>query len=69
MLASINVPTLVITGDADELMPLPTSQAMAAAIPGAQLVVLQNAGHLSNVEAPEAFDRTVLGFLSSLPDA
>lgn len=69
MLASISVPTLVITGDADELMPLPTSETMVAAIPGARLVVLPNAGHLSNLEAPDAFNATVSGFLSSLPHA
>ena len=69
MLTSITVPTLIITGEADELMPLPTSQAMADAIPGARLVVLPNAGHLSNVEAPELFNAAARDFLASLPDA
>lgn len=69
LLPHIRVPALVITGDADELMPLPTSQALADAIPGSRLVVLPHAGHLSNVEAAVAFNATVLDFLSALPDA
>ena len=68
-LASVKVPTLIITGDSDELMPLPTSQAMAQTISGAELVVLPHAGHLSNLEAPKEFNAAVLGFLSRLPDA
>lgn len=58
-LPEIHVPTTIITGDADVLMPLETSQAMADAIPGSTLVVLQNAAHLSNVEAPDAFNAAV----------
>ena len=69
VLKAVKVPVLIITGDADELMPLATSQAMAAAMPGAQLVVLPKAGHLSNVEAPEQFNATVIDFLASLPRA
>ncbi|MBL7938680.1 MAG: alpha/beta fold hydrolase [Flavobacteriales bacterium] len=69
MLPSIDVPTLVITGEADELMPITTSKVMAEAIPGAKLVVLPNAGHLSNLEAPELFNTTVRDFLASLPRA
>lgn len=69
VLRKVKIPTLIITGDADELMPLPTSQAMADVIPGARLAVLPKAGHLSNVEAPEQFNATVRSFLASLPHA
>jgi pimeloyl-ACP methyl ester carboxylesterase len=34
-----------------------------AAIPGSTLVVLSDAGHICNIEAPEAFNRTVRSFL------
>lgn len=64
LLASIRVPTLVITGSADTLIPVSESEALAAAIPGARLVVLPGAAHLSNVEAPDAFDRAVREFLT-----
>jgi pimeloyl-ACP methyl ester carboxylesterase len=59
MLPDIRIPTTVITGEADELMPMPTSQAMADAIPGCRLTMLPGAGHLSNVEAPEAFNKAL----------
>lgn len=66
MLGSIRVPTLVITGSADTLIPASESEALAAAIPGARLVVLPGAAHLSNVEAPEAFDQAIREFLGGL---
>lgn len=67
MLGSIRIPTLIITGAHDELMPLATSRAMHEAIPQSQLVVLPGAAHLSNVEAPELFNRTVREFLHAHP--
>lgn len=62
----IQVPTLIITGGEDALMPLPTSQAMADAIPDARLHVIPGAGHLSNMEAPEAFNAALLRFMLEL---
>jgi len=56
-------PALVITGEEDELMPLPTSQAMVEALPQGELVVIARAGHLSNAERPEAFNAVVLTYL------
>jgi 3-oxoadipate enol-lactonase len=55
ILPSIDVPTAVLVGSADTLTPPPMSEAMAEAIPGSELVVLDGAGHLSNLEAPDAF--------------
>jgi pimeloyl-ACP methyl ester carboxylesterase len=69
LLPSIKVPTLIITGSDDSLMPLPTSEAMHLAIPGSELVVLPDAAHLSNLEDPERFNATVERFLASLPHA
>jgi len=60
------VPTLIITGSDDVLMPLPTSQAMADAIPGSTLIVLPEAAHLSNVDAPEAFNAEIRAFLKGI---
>lgn len=65
VLRNFHKPTLVITGDEDELMPLPTSKAMAEALPNAQLVILDKAGHLSNMEQPAAFNAAVIHFLRS----
>lgn len=59
ILPTIDVPTTIVVGSADAMTPPPMSEAMAAAIPNAELVVLEGAGHLSNLEDPE-------GFLSAL---
>ncbi len=54
-LAGIDVPTLVITSTADQLISAEVSAAMAEQIPGARLEVIERVGHLTNLEAPEAF--------------
>lgn len=64
ILPEIDVPTTIIVGSADALTPPPMSEAMAAAIPGAELVVLEDAGHLSNLEAPDAFTAALRTLLS-----
>ena len=56
-------PTLVVTSDGDRLYPPALAEAMARRIPGARLALIRGAGHLSNLEQPEAFDAAVLGFL------
>ncbi|GAC1325131.1 MAG: alpha/beta hydrolase [Mycobacteriales bacterium] len=65
-LARIGVPTLVVVGEQDELSTPAEAQAMAAAIPGARLVQLAGAGHLSAVEVPEEFNAAVREFLVGL---
>lgn len=61
--SSISVPTLVIVGSEDRVAPPHIAQAMAAAIPGARLTVLDGAGHISNIEAPDAFEEALADFL------
>ncbi len=65
-LGTIACPTLVIVGDQDVLTPPKESQAMAKAIPGAKLVKLPGAGHLANLESPEAFNRALVEFVDGL---
>lgn len=65
-LAAITVPTLVIAGEDDAQSPPDVARAMQAAIPGAELVVLPRAAHLSNMEAPEEFNAAVSDFLDRL---
>ncbi|HEX6262101.1 MAG TPA: alpha/beta fold hydrolase [Actinomycetota bacterium] len=62
-LSGIDVPTTVVVGSGDTLTPPPMSEAMAAAIPDAELVVLDGAGHLSNLEDPEGFLEAARGLL------
>ena len=52
VLEGISVPTLVVVGEADALTPPADSEAMAAAIPGARLVRIPDAGHLTPMERP-----------------
>lgn len=53
VLAHIKAPTLVVVGSEDAITPPKGAQAMAAAIPGAELAVIPGAGHMSPLEAPE----------------
>lgn len=62
-LEELAVPTLVITGDEDRVYPAGLVQRMAQRIPGAELVVLEGCGHLSNLEQPERFNEVLLDFL------
>jgi proline iminopeptidase len=59
-LAAIAVPTLVIHGDQD-FVPVPCAQAIAAAIPGARLVVVPDCGHFAYCEAPQAVREAIDG--------
>lgn len=56
LLGTIDVPTAVIVGEHDAITAVDEARAMADAIPDARLYVIQGAGHLSNLENPEAFD-------------
>jgi 3-oxoadipate enol-lactonase len=62
-LPRIAVPTLCLAGDADRTAPPELMQRMAARIPGAEFAVLAGAGHIANLERPEAFDAAVLSFV------
>jgi 3-oxoadipate enol-lactonase len=63
-LARVNVPALVICGAEDAITPVADSEAMARTIPGAKLEVIPQAGHMSNLEQPQAFNRALQAFLS-----
>lgn len=65
-LATIDVPVLIVAGDEDALIPASESRAMHAAIRGSRLEVITQAGHLSNLERPAAFNHVVSEFLDGL---
>jgi 3-oxoadipate enol-lactonase len=67
LLATIDLPTLVIVGEEDELTPPPLSRAMTAAIPSAAMTTIPAAGHLSAMEAPTAVSRVIAEFLEAVP--
>jgi 3-oxoadipate enol-lactonase len=62
-LARFSCPALVLVGDADGLTPPALAQAMHARLPRALLTVLPGAGHLTNLERPDAFSTALHDFL------
>jgi len=65
-LEEIDAPVLVIVGERDVSDFLDIARVMERDIPNARLAVLDDAGHMSNMEEPESFNREVLSFLESL---
>lgn len=63
-LARISVPVLVINSTGDALIPAEATARIAEGIPNASLVTIEGAGHLSNMEAPGAFNDALREFLS-----
>ncbi|HET7272318.1 MAG TPA: alpha/beta fold hydrolase [Rubrobacter sp.] len=66
LLGQIGVPTLVVGGEEDGTSTPEVMGAMAAKIPEARHVTIPNAGHLSNLEAPEKFNAALEEFLKSI---
>jgi pimeloyl-ACP methyl ester carboxylesterase len=67
VLPRIAVPTLLIWGELDVRSPLSVAQEFAQAIPDAQLVVIPDAGHISNLERPRPFNDAVREFCRAHP--
>ena len=65
-LHQITAPTLVLTGDADLLVPSANSDILARHIPGAKLVKVSGGSHGFNFETPDVFNRHVLDFLAGV---
>lgn len=66
VLPRIGVPTLLLYGELDERSPRKVADALHERIPSSRLVVIPGAGHLANVEAPDAFNRHVREFVRSV---
>lgn len=67
LLPTITCPTLIVVGREDVLTPPAMSEAMHQAIAGSALEVLDETGHLPNLEQPERFNATLSRFLASVP--
>ena len=63
-LGEIKIPTLIIDGSEDGRTPIEEGEFMNRHIPDAWLKLIKGAGHLVNVEQPQAFNRAVLGFIA-----
>jgi len=62
----IKNPTLVICGDQDVLTPVTYSRYLAEKIPGAQLIIIEGAGHMIMLEKPEEFNKKLELFFRSI---
>ena len=63
LLPQISSPALIVVGAEDAITPVADSEKMHNAIAGSRLVVLENAGHVSNLERTEEFNKHLLDFL------
>ena len=63
LLSTIDCPTMVMHGADDRLIPVERGEEIARAIPGAELVVIEDAGHFVFLEQPEVIASAVAGFL------
>lgn len=68
-LGSFQVPALVVGADQDLAVPLGHSVVLSRGLPQARLQVIEGAGHMANLERPEAFNQVLLEFLNGLPEA
>lgn len=68
-LPTIDVPTLVVAGAKDGFTPPARSRDMAAAIPGAELLEIEDGTHTAPIERPEVVDQAVVAFLAHRVDA
>jgi pimeloyl-ACP methyl ester carboxylesterase len=64
-LSKINCPTLVLAGASDATIPVDECRSVAAALPRGRLEIIDDAGHLSNLENPQAFNTALAAFLAA----
>ena len=69
LLGTIAVPTLVVTGQEDEIASPAVARAMASAIPSAALTTIPGAGHVTPLEAPTAVSRVMSEFLAAVRES
>ena len=65
-LGQIRMPTLILHGDSDDLIPLPAAEHLLAALPDARLKVYPATGHMPQLERRAAFLADLRGFLAEL---
>lgn len=68
LLSQITVPTLLIFGEEDQLIPRSEIETLRDSIPGAQLHTIPNAGHVPNFEQPNLFNRMIEAYITSFSD-
>jgi 3-oxoadipate enol-lactonase len=66
VLPQINIPTLVIVGRQDEFTPIAKAEELQGNLQNCKLVIIEDAGHMPNLEQPEEFNTAVLDFLENI---
>jgi len=66
VLPTIDIPTLILVGEHDTITPVANSQAMKEKIPNAEMKIIPNAAHMSNLENADVFNSTIENFLKKL---
>ena len=62
-IVQITLPTLILCGEKDQLMPPSLSEKLKTAIEGSRCDIIPSAGHMVMIETPEAFNKSVLDFV------
>ncbi|MBY0398812.1 alpha/beta hydrolase [Myxococcota bacterium] len=65
-LASLQLPTLIVWGSEDRVVPVALTERMHALVAGSRLVLLEGAGHASYLDEPEAIHAALFEFLDGL---
>jgi len=66
LLSEIKVPTLLVHGEHDQIVPIIEAKQLATEIPDSHITMIPNAGHLLNLEQPKRFNQTLIDFLEQL---
>lgn len=66
LLGELDVPALVVHGEEDAVIPIREAEAMAEALPRAELLRVTGAGHLPNMEQSEVFNQALAGFMAKM---
>jgi pimeloyl-ACP methyl ester carboxylesterase len=66
VVASLEAPLLIVTGDQDPLLAPEEARALASSAPKGRAVVIEGAGHLPSLQQPDRFNQELLGFLGEL---
>lgn len=67
-LAKLELPTMIISGEDDKIMPLALSVQATCAVPGAVIAIIPQCGHLPQQEYPDLFVRAVEDFLATMDE-
>jgi pimeloyl-ACP methyl ester carboxylesterase len=63
------MPTLIVWGDQDNIIPVSHAYAAHEAMPGSRLVIIEGVGHFPQIEAPEQFVEALVDFIDSTEPA